>query len=288
MRAEKEVTREALRLFPKLVRDAGYFAALQADPATGAVKCMGMFTRRNAYRRPVARIEEDLIECFRAREWIEESGGKWGLSDTGAAWLARRQAGAEPYREQHEMRVTEMRKGEDGRMRPVLVNQGESPIGWLRGRTGRSGRALIGAEQFDAAERLRADFTRAQLAPRVTSAWDGGVSSRRSRRAAPDGPENVSEAAIAAKQRFLKAMRAVGPELAGVLVDVCCLLRGLEDTEKTHGWPRRSGKVILQLGLTALARHYGMLKRAESPAARMRHWGSDGYRPSIERWKSGA
>lgn len=286
MRAEQEVLREAARLFPRLVRDAGYLGCL-SRPGASQEALVGVFTRRNGYARPVAKVEKALLECFCARGWVEAQGERWVLTEAGLSWLRRRSAGAEPFREQHELRATELRKVEDGSLRPLLINQGESPIGWLRRRKGSDGSALINTAQFEAAERLRTDFTRAQLAPRVTSAWDGGVSSRRSRRAAPDGPESISETALAAKQRFTKALDAVGPELAGVLVDVCCLLRGLEDTEKSFGWPRRSGKAILQIGLAALARHYGLSGVTGSSRQRMRHWGSEDYRPSLDYWRDG-
>jgi len=55
-----------------------------------------------------------------------------------------------------------------------------------------------------------------------------------------------------------------------------------------HGWPQRSGKVILKLALTRLARHYG-IKGAEDPAGpmrmRLRHWGTEDFRPSLEKWR---
>ena len=38
------------------------------------------------------------------------------------------------------------------------VNADESPIAWLRRRKHRSGEAMISQAQFDAGERLRADF----------------------------------------------------------------------------------------------------------------------------------
>lgn len=58
-------------------------------------------------------------------------------------------------------------------MTQVLVNDSESPLGWLARRKGRDGRAMIGPDQFIAGERLRADFTRGHLTPRVTSSWTG-------------------------------------------------------------------------------------------------------------------
>ena len=72
-----------------------------------------------------------------------------------------------------------------------------------------------------------------------------------------------------------------------MLVDICCELKGLEDAEKENGWPQRAGKVVLQIALTRLARHYG-LSETQKPARRgLRHWGSEDYRPTLDAWRSG-
>jgi hypothetical protein len=69
-----------------------------------------------------------------------------------------------------------------------------------------------------------------------------------------------------------------------VLIDVCCHLKGLEVAERANGWPQRSAKIVLQLALTALARHCGLESPAqpETGARKVRHWGSDDYRPLFE------
>ncbi len=176
----------------------------------------------------------------------------------------------------------------NGAQRPVLVNEAESPLGWLKSRKDRNGRPLITEEQYQAGERLRADYWFAHLTPRVTSNWSACAPSERSRRGAPSNAAALRDDVIAAKERVLRALMAVGPEVSGVLVDICCELKGLEEAEKENGWPQRAGKVVLQIALTRLARHYGLIgEDRHMPRRRgLRHWGSEDYRPTIDAWTS--
>ena len=190
------------------------------------------------------------------------------------------------FREQHQLRSineTEI----DGARRPVLVNEAESPLGWLKSRKDRNGKPLITSHQFEAGERLRADYWFAHMNPRVTSNWSALAPSERSRRGAPTSAADLRDEVIAAKERVMRALTAVGPEVAGVLVDICCELKGLEEAEKENGWPQRAGKVVLQIGLTRLARHYGLISEesVEARRGRLRHWGSDDYRPTLDAWR---
>jgi hypothetical protein len=130
-------------------------------------------------------------------------------------------------------------------------------------------RALISPEQFLAGERLREDFTRAQMTPRVTGQWESSAAKRKR------GSDDLfySEMALVARQRVRKALDDVGPEFTGLLLDVCCFLKRLEDVERERSWPARSGKVVLQLGLDRLARHYGLGAEARgAPHAAVRTW----------------
>lgn len=157
----------------------------------------------------------------------------------------------------------------------VTVDDGESPLAWLARRTGRDGRPLISAEQFVAGERLRADFTRGNLTPRVTSNWDAPTG--RARRGADPG--EMTDVALASRQRVQLALEACGPELSGILLDVCCFLRGLEDVERERGWPSRSAKVVLQLALDRLARHYGLAPAQAALRQRLRNWRAEEEEP---------
>lgn len=161
-------------------------------------------------------------------------------------------------------------------------NASESPLAWLYNRRDRNGKALIGEAEFNAGERLRADFWLAQMTPNVTQSWSPTATTGTGRRSAY-GSEQADNV-IAAADRVRRALQAVGPELSGILVDVCGHLKGLEEVERSARWPQRSAKIVLGMALTALARHYGLIA-APPPtqgAARVRHWGAGDYRPSID------
>ena len=177
------------------------------------------------------------------------------------------------------------------RSEPILVtaplpqrNDAESPLAWLHRRLDRDGRPLIDAVQFDAGERLRADLFFAQMTPRVTAPWSD-IPQSRSPRAAPGAGMLMSDRLVAARQRVSAAIEAVGPDLAGILIDVCAHLQGLEAIERREKWPQRSAKLVLQKALNALARHYGLLP-AETASrmleTRLQHWGTDDFRPQIQ------
>jgi len=158
----------------------------------------------------------------------------------------------------------------DGVPTQVRIDLEENPLGWLARRRGRAGRMLITPVQLMAGERLRTDVTRGQMMPSVTADW--GATGRTGQRG-PSAGLSVSEAALAARQRVAQALEAAGPEFSGLLMDVCCFLKGLEQVERDRGWPARTAKVVLGLGLDRLARHYGLSDTAQGPVrGRIRGW----------------
>jgi hypothetical protein len=127
----------------------------------------------------------------------------------------------------------------------------ESPLGWLLSR------GFVTKRQYDAGERLRSDWERAQFAPRVTMAWDAAPVTR-GRGASASDPD-LSGAQIDAKRRFDAAIESAGPGLADILWRVVCAGEGMREAETALGWPARAGKLVLSLALDRIAAFYKIL-----------------------------
>lgn len=178
-------------------------------------------------------------------------------------------ADVDPFRTQH-LRIGRRTISTPDGPAAVTVDEAESPLAWLARRKGRDGAPLIAAVQLQAGERLRGDFTRAQLMPRVTSSWDASMAHGRG---GQGGQGTFTDTVIGARERVRRALDTVGPEFSGLLLDVCCFLKGLEDIERERRWPPRSAKVVVQLGLDRLARHYGLAGEAHGrSSAPIRTW----------------
>lgn len=132
--------------------------------------------------------------------------------------------------------------------RSVTINLAESPLGWL------VARGLLSQRQFEAGERLRTDWERAQLAPSVTMTWDAGPVAR-GRGGAAARPD-LNGAQIDARFRFDGAVAAAGPGLADILWRIVCAGEGMRDAETALGWPARAGRLVLTLALDRVADFY--------------------------------
>lgn len=174
---------------------------------------------------------------------------------------------------------------EDARIAPdaLLVNESESPLAWLARRKDANGRPMIDAAQFAAGERLRADFTRAAMTPRIGANLSSPVA--HGRRGGGDSGMHFSDLVLAAKERLDLALDAAGPEFSGLLLDVCCFLKGLETVEYERGWPRRTSKIVLGLALDRLARHYGLAAKITGKRAPLRSWQADDARPTMDAYR---
>jgi len=245
----------AARLLDRLLAGEGYVIE------RGTEWCL--YVRRNDYARPVDRVLSAAVKELVAKgHLVPRKGG--GLEP-----LRQRMARSGNFGDQRPPQASDIRMPE--------INAAESPLAWLRARKDKAGRALISAEQFMAGEKLRADYERGCLGARVTANWDMSATAGRPGR---NVIADVSDGALSAREALQRALDVVGPELASILVQVCCLSAGIEQAERILELPQRSGKAVLGLALTALARHYGFLKQAKRKSA-LGHWGTPDYRPAI-------
>ena len=230
MIAELQLQQEARRVLRRLMMPR------TALLARGSAFVLG----RSAASRVV--VTAETVPAFQRRGWIAADGaGRFVIAEAGRAFLARggEDGFAAQHRDMHEAVVEE---------RTVKINTCESPLARLKGR------GLVDATQFAAGEKLRRDFTLAQLTPRMGVNWDAPVVSG-SRGA---GADSISDIAMAARQRLNRALAAVGPDLSDLLFDVCCHLKALETVETARSWARRSARVVLVIALDRLAGHYGL------------------------------
>lgn len=266
---EETVRRDAKRFLRRLSEPGAFL--LIANHAEKA----GIFCANNEHKRPIALLPVRIAAEFLKRDWIKAGSRgsatvRYRITDVGRSYLRRVLAEDQarvdgtsgpvsPFAAQHrEMgeRLFADPAGGDSLRREV--NLGESPIGWLARRKGPDGKAFLGIELVDAAERLRADFEAAQLGPQVAQDWrkfltPGG----RDAGGPPPGPGMGGS--MAARERVTAALAALGPGLSDVVLRTCCFLEGLEACERRMGWSARSGKVVLKLGLQRLAEHYGLI-----------------------------
>lgn len=253
------VRREKLRILRKMLEPEAVLSELGEGD-------LGVFVRRNRWRRPVLSLPASYLGVFLSDGLIVRAAhpapeecevdrfrAHYRISEAGRAWWRRQSGGAEPFRSQHMLPgVRHVDEGARG-MVTRRVNQGESPLGWLRQRKGTGGKPFLSDAEFDAGDTLRKDYELAGLRARVTANWDGFAAPAK---ATHGSRAELSDLALAARRRLETARSAVGPGLWDVLLETCCHLHGLEQAERTLNWPRRSAKLVLKIALGQLAAHY--------------------------------
>jgi len=258
-------------LLEGLSRDRAARASLEED---------AVIVRSGAEARRL-RISASLVRRLIAAGLLHEpEPGRFAATDEAPTWLTRDDVPDLAFRAQHgSLAAVPL---EPNTSTVVLKNLDESPVAALARRRGATGAPWLSAHAVAAAERLRRDFEVGQLQPRVTANWSASINTGR-RAGDGSGPADLTDAALGARMRLQRAIQAIGPELSGVVVDVCCFLKGLELVERERQWPARSAKLVLRLGLESLARHYGLGPSATGSEGngRTRHWGAEDYRPTI-------
>ncbi|GHA29513.1 hypothetical protein GCM10007989_26380 [Devosia pacifica] len=158
-----------------------------------------------------------------------------------------------------------------GKPAPVAaprLNHSESPLGRLS-QPGEDGKAFLQPHQVEAGERIRRTVERAQMLARTTMSYDPTRTASRGTKGAATG--GSSDMAMEARRQLARYLDPLPRECAGVVLDVCGLLKGLQTVEIERGWPRRSAKLILRIGLDQLAREMGLDPVAVGRSSRRPH-----------------
>jgi hypothetical protein len=213
----------------------------------------GVFPRGDRRRRPTARLDRATVRALQADGALEAQGGGFVLSAAGLARVRRGSAAEnEAYIAQHAEIVDRSVVVADGMLRRARAIASSTLLRRLVALRDNDGAPWLSAEEIDAAERLRAYWESGQAGLVRGSDWTappmGG---------SPRGAGNAQEAALArrcdARRRLGKALDALAAPLRRVVERVCLHEDGLEALERSHGWPARSGKLALKLGLAQLA-----------------------------------
>ena len=251
---EKQVITRAMALALGVLAGEGCYA-------TRSVRedYLSVAARKKGVTLAVGQLKAAIVERLVLKGWAEWTGradtARISLTHQGrhaARMLAVPLSDEVPEQFEVEERVTATGREQ------VLIDRRESPLAWLARRKGLDGKPMLDPLYFAAGERLRADFERTGLHQLVTMDWSrfgaGSISG--------GGGSTLSDAMIAARQRMDHAMAAVGADMAGLLIDICCYLKGLDRVERERGWPPRSAKLVLGMALGRLADHYGLTGEA--------------------------
>lgn len=160
----------------------------------------------------------------------------------------------------------------------TTVNLAESPLARLAVAAAGESVAFLAPHQVAAGERVRALVARAGLQPRLTMSYSaahvaGG--------GGPGRAAEIGDLAADARKRLAELHAVLPYDCAEVVLDVCGLEKGLQQIESERGWPRRSAKLVLRIGLDRLAEHYGLGAAAVGPESRRRRAWMEGERVAM-------
>lgn len=264
---EPTINREARRILRRLCeKEAVLVVAQDMD------KAVVLRPGPEGGQTRTAVVDRRIAHAFALKDWIATARrgrvSTYRITATGKSALKRlieedrkrRHAGMEmaeaatPFLAQHRIWGTRDVTDDEGARQRMRVNLAESPLAALARRKGADGKPFLTLDLVQAGEKLREDFERAQMGPRVAQNWDRFLTG--GDRGGFLSDSGLAEGPRAARQRVSDALDDLGPGLSDVVVRVCCFLEGLESAEKRLGWSARSGKIVLKIGLQRLLRHY--------------------------------
>lgn len=208
-----------------------------------------------------ARLEASEVRALQSAGVLGGDARRVAVLPGTALWLKRQMLDADAFAAQHR----EERPAPDG----TVLNLAESPLSRLAAPSG-SEPAFLERHHVEAGERVRKLVERARLSPRLTMSYTAAhlAGSKGVRHAG-----ELSDMAADARKALARLHQQLPRDCAEVVLDVCGLEKGLQQVETERGWPRRSAKLVLRIGLDRLAEVWGIgavaVGRGQGPRAWM-------------------
>jgi hypothetical protein len=207
-----------------------------------------------------ALLAADEVRALQAAGVLGGDSGYVTMLPGTAQWLKRQMLDADAFAAQHREEVP----GPAG----TVLNLNESPLGRLAAPSGGEP-AFLERHHVEAGERVRRLVERARLSPRLTMSYSAAhVAGGKGASQVGD----MSDMAADARKALARLHEALPRDCAEVVLDVCGLEKGLQQVETERGWPRRSAKLVLRIGLDRLAEVWGMSAVAVGRREGTRAW----------------
>jgi len=256
---QERIDQEAKRVVRRLCEQGAVMAVAREMETAVIVR-----ETANGEQLRTAVIDREIAQAMALKDWIacpDATGriARYFVTNAGRAALRRLTAqdenAASGFREVRAQMSPDAAwdintiEGEAGRS--ARYQAFESPLIGLSRRRDRDGDPFLNREMVAAGERLREDFELAKMQGQVPADAAAFLA------ATPQGSDTSGSPDAFA--RVQAALTDLGPGLCDVTFHCCCLLEGLENTEKSMGWSARSGKIVLRIALQRLIRHYAEL-----------------------------
>jgi hypothetical protein len=214
-----------------------------------------------------AGLSETEIRKLAAQGLVRLRGGTCLPTSESDAWLRRRLAGQDGFASQHRV----LASGPEGSLRDLSADV-------LTRLARATGSGFLQPHHLAAGRRVCQWGMRAQLRQRVTMSYDPAQIGGRRRNAAG---ADIADMAIEARQSLARLFRDLPRDCAEIIIDVCVFEKGLQTIESERGWPRRSAKLVLRIGLERLAERLGLAPAAVGHASgRINAWLDEGFQPT--------
>jgi len=249
-------------------RKALRFVRALCGPKTQAIVQDGIYRVSSPFGRPVC-LAQSQVQALISNGVLGGTGQRCHAIAETRNWLRRQLSCGDGFKEQHSTeRALKAHEPQTG-LTKYLAGLG---------RVG-NGTGFLSSHQIATAERVCQWAERARLQQRTTMSYDPTHVSQGKKQTRQFG--SISDMAARARKSIADIYRLLPHECAELIVDVCVFEKGLQTIEVERGWPRRSAKLVLRIGLEDLAQKLGIAPIAEgNVATRHRAWRGDGARPT--------